>query len=70
MTLGVWMALDDPETMVNTAQQGGDPWIGYTVTGTLLNAVEPWPETSHTGITGRGFVDGRLAAWSTPRPRR
>lgn len=70
MTLGVWMALDDPETMVNTAQQGGDPWIGYTFTGTLLNAVKPWPETSHTRITGRGFVDGRPAAWSTPRPRR
>ncbi|MDT7783573.1 MAG: hypothetical protein QOF58_1992, partial [Pseudonocardiales bacterium] len=61
VTLGVWMSPDDPETMGETAREGGDPWIGYAFTGKLLNAVHPWPETSHTKITAQGFADRELA---------
>jgi hypothetical protein len=61
VTLGVWVAPHDPDTMARTAREGGAAWVGYTFTGTLLNAVRPWPETVHTEITARGLVDGELA---------
>ena len=61
VTLGVGVAPHAPDTMARTARQGGSAWVGYTFTGTLLNAVEPWPETIHTEITARGLVDGELA---------
>ncbi|MFS8101956.1 hypothetical protein LFM09_32990 [Lentzea alba] len=61
VTLGVWVAPHDPDTMTRTAREGGAAWVGYRFTGTLLNAVEPWPEVIHTELTAQGFADGELA---------
>lgn len=64
-TLGVWVNLagggEQAWQIDQAVTQGGDAWIGYRITGELLNAVEPWPEVYFTEVTAVGVADGKIA---------